>query len=198
MYVFSLNDHLFLPHVGCDVSFTLRAGAGLILTGENGLGKTTLVRRFYQQFDKKNSVSFVTQDALGFFYDRQLETFRDIFLQTCGESINQNLLLEMWRELGLSDKGSRLLSELSGGERQSLKLICGLAKIAEIYILDEPSQFLDPAKKKYLQQLLAGLLLQNKSVLMVEHDFSWSGASWETLELKAIDGKVQESKRWTT
>lgn len=196
MYELHLNDPNFLPHVGCAVSFSLHNGAGLILSGENGLGKTTLMHRFSSQLGAQIPSSLISQSPLGFFYDRKLETFRRLFLETCGARLDLTLFDKLWAEFGLSGKDEHLLSELSGGEQQLLKLICGLSKVADIYLLDEPSHSLDQEKKKILSQLLQDFLKNKKSILMIEHDLNWTGGPWEVVELKVLSGSIQESRRW--
>ncbi len=67
----------------------------------------------------------------------------------------------------LADAESRLLSELSGGERKRLALEVLFESDADALLLDEPDNFLDIAGKEWLEQQLHA---SRKTILLVSHD----------------------------
>lgn len=190
MYEFTLTDPQFLPHSGCEIQFSLKPGHVLCVMGENGIGKTTLVRRFWHEFEHQ-SISYTPQSQLEIFYDRNLAKFRELFLQAGNLHIDVLKFEKLWVDFGLSQKGDRSLSTLSGGEAQCLKLITGLCLRREVFVLDEPSQYLDQNKIQILRRWLDDLLAENKAILLVEHDRSWMSDSWQILELKNLDGLIR-------
>ncbi len=72
-----------------------------------------------------------------------------------------------------------------------LKLLLGLSADRDLYFLDEPSQFLDKARKQTLANFLEELRLSGKSILMVEHDHSWLHPNWRQSELIVSEGVLQ-------
>lgn len=196
MYKFKLNDPKFLPHTGADLEFNLPKGSCLIITGNNGVGKSTLMRRFYETFHRESVL--VDQSALDLFYDRSLRKIKNIFLDARGEEINRELFEELWKNFSLSLKEERLQSTLSGGEGQLLKLILGLTIKSDIYLLDEPSHYLDEKMKEALNDVLASLLNKGKSLILIEHDLSWITFHYEGIKLEDKDEKVKVVKQWNT
>lgn len=75
--------------------------------------------------------------------------------------------LDMMDLLHLKD---REVSVLSGGELQRLAIVTTMLKDADIYILDEPSSFLDIKQRLKLSTFLRSLLNENKSIIVIEHD----------------------------
>ena len=196
MYNFSVSDPHFLPHCGCQLELDTRKGDFITLVGENGVGKSTLARRLYQEHSQ--IMSYVQQEAMDLFYDRSLNQLKRIFLSSRASDISHERFHWMWEEFNFSKKEQRLQSELSGGEGQALKICLGLAIEKEIYLLDEPSQFLDHAIKEKLNLLLEKMLLQKKTLLMIEHDFSWVKFHHTISELIIQDGNLSLGKTWTT
>ena len=72
-------------------------------------------------------------------------------------------------DVGLAEKRDRRLSELSGGELQLVAIARTLATDADLYLIDEPSSYLDIVHRLDVARLLRRLG-ETKSVLVVEHD----------------------------
>jgi ATP-binding cassette, sub-family E, member 1 len=73
--------------------------------------------------------------------------------------------------LGLGSKRSRKLTELSGGELQLLAIARALATEADLYLIDEPSSYLDIVHRLEVARRLRRLG-ESKSVVVVEHDLA--------------------------
>ena len=64
------------------------------------------------------------------------------------------------------------VQKLSGGELQRVALTLCLGKKANIYLIDEPSAYLDSEQRIIACKILKRFVLnQNKSAFIVEHDF---------------------------
>jgi ATP-binding cassette, sub-family E, member 1 len=74
-------------------------------------------------------------------------------------------------EVGLSNRGERRLSELSGGELQLVSIARTLATDADLYLIDEPSSYLDIVHRLEVARILRRLG-ETKSVVVVEHDLA--------------------------
>lgn len=178
MKQFEIHDPLFLPHCGCELQLSLLSGQALVLIGENGIGKSTLLNRLAQMLPSEQRV-VVEQKTSEYFYDRKLATLKALFLEEKFSHFDQTAFTFLWTEFGLNLKEDRWLSQLSGGEAQALKLCLALSKDTEFYLLDEPSQFLDSGRKASLKSFLEGLLKKNKSLLVIEHNREWIPANWK-------------------
>ena len=64
------------------------------------------------------------------------------------------------------------VQHLSGGELQRVALILALGKPADIFLLDEPSAYLDAEQRIITSQVIKRFILNNKKIaFIVEHDF---------------------------
>jgi ABC-type Mn2+/Zn2+ transport system ATPase subunit len=196
MYNLHLNDPLFLPHCGCEIGLSLQSGEMITFVGENGIGKTSLVQRFYQEY--ASQMTLVDQKSLDIFYDRSLKKVKEIFLDARGDRLDKEFFLKSWSLFGLDAKEGRLQSSLSGGEGQALKIALGLAPLSDIYVLDEPSHYLDESMRKNLNTLLQDLISKNKSIIMVEHNYSWVKIPMKVFQLVQYAGTLKIGKTWNT
>ncbi len=78
---------------------------------------------------------------------------------------------EILEEVGLGGRGDRRLTELSGGELQLAAIARTLATDADLYLIDEPSSYLDIVHRLEVARRLRRLG-ETKSVLVVEHDLA--------------------------
>ena len=67
----------------------------------------------------------------------------------------------------LDEAGSRLTTQLSGGERKQIVLDLLFNSDADVLLLDEPDNYLDVPAKQWLENMIKST---NKTVLMVSHD----------------------------
>lgn len=174
----------------------MERGDLIILVGENGVGKSTLLHHFFNQTE--NEISFVEQPPMDSFYDRKLQTIHEIFSTSNRTDIRPDKFYEFWKLFQLDKKSNRYQSMLSGGEGQALKLCLGLCLDREIFFLDEPSQFLDTASRDILNSILGALRAEGRSVLMVEHDLSWVKEKALVYELAVIDHTLRKKSSWNT
>jgi ATP-binding cassette subfamily E protein 1 len=72
-------------------------------------------------------------------------------------------------DVGLSDRADRKLAELSGGQLQLAAIARTLATEADLYLIDEPSSYLDIVHRLRIARVLRRLG-ESKSVVVVEHD----------------------------
>jgi ABC-type multidrug transport system ATPase subunit len=192
MHHFKVIDPDFLPHCGCELSLSLGKGELHVLVGENGIGKSTFLKRI----SYGEPTSLVEQANLDLFYNRSLEKVREIFFST-EDDLDHDLFLKLWSGFGLMEKEMRLLSDLSGGEGQMVKLTLGLARQAEIYLLDEPTQNLDQGKQNFLSEQIEQMRERGASFLIVDHQLEWL-KECRIHELGLKDGQLRELKTWST
>jgi ABC-type Mn2+/Zn2+ transport system ATPase subunit len=157
------------------LSFTLRAGEVLHITGANGSGKSQLARVLLGFQPKKSGSIRFTGD--GFRYLPQTQNRSSHLPYSLGEILKlsgaRNLLVEE-RRLGLS------WNQASGGERQRVLLSRFFCQAGDFLVMDEPFNHLDAAAKEEVRSLLRQALENNPSAaaLLVSHDdhpASWLG-----------------------
>jgi ATP-binding cassette, sub-family E, member 1 len=78
---------------------------------------------------------------------------------------------EALAQVGLTERENRSVNELSGGELQLVALARILATDADLYLIDEPSSYLDIVHRLEVARILRRLG-EKRSVLVVEHDLA--------------------------
>lgn len=189
MYHFKVYDPAFLPHCGCEVEINFDKGRVVSLLGDNGIGKTTLLRTISRGQAPNGIV--VEQKNPDSFFDRSLERLKELYLLAAADTLNRKRFSYLWDGFRLGEKESRMLSSLSGGEGQMLKLCLALSLESELYLLDEPSQNLDSQSKMLLSKTLKELVSENKSILMVEHQLDWAVLPIEIIRLHIVDNVLR-------
>lgn len=102
-------------------------------------------------------------------YDALLEEYsqlNDIF-ESLGGYDYMHIQSEFIETFGLGDKLERVFKELSGGEKQYIRLAVSLFKEADLVILDEPLSFFDRKKTEWLAKFIAD---SKKAFLVISHN----------------------------
>ena len=152
-----------------DISFSIGEAEFVVLCGQSGCGKTTLLRHF-----KKNQIPFGTGSGKLYYRGSDLETMDDresaARIGFVGQNPDTQLVTDkVWHELafGLENLGvpgeqirrrtaeiaqyfgmeswfRRPVSERSGGQKQLLNLASVVIMQPDVLLLDEPTAQLDP------------------------------------------------------
>lgn len=157
----------------CEVSFELKKGQRLAVIGENGIGKSTLLKTLVKQVNQLGGTySYGFQIDTGYFDQQlaQLENDRTVLEDFCDEFPDM-LLSEARSALGCflftQDTVYKKVNQLSGGEKVRLSLAKLLKKRPNLLILDEPTNHMDIVGKESLETMLMNY---EGTVLFVSHD----------------------------
>ncbi|MFH1403329.1 MAG: ribosome biogenesis/translation initiation ATPase RLI [Candidatus Altiarchaeota archaeon] len=149
--------------------FTLRVKAGKISTpevlgilGPNATGKTTYVKM----------LAGVEEPDEGGVDLGLTVSYKPQYIKTSEDPVlNLRLKPEIVGRFRINHLFDRKLSELSGGELQKVAVVDCLSQDADIYMLDEPSAYLDVEERISLAKYLRSFALDNKkSIMVVDHD----------------------------
>lgn len=143
-------EHLSIGYDGRDlvrdVSFELGPGEVVLLAGPNGTGKTTLLKRLASRPDAK-TVLIPTNipKVKGFTVEAFIQTgcYRESDWRGRVSADVAGRMAEAMELLGIQGLRGRDISTLSDGEFQKACLATGLARKADVLLLDEPTAHLD-------------------------------------------------------
>ncbi len=79
---------------------------------------------------------------------------------------------EALEKMGIINLKNKMVSNLSGGERQKVYIAMALCQGSDILLLDEPTTFLDISHQLELLEMARKLCTEGKTVVMVLHDLS--------------------------
>jgi ATP-binding cassette subfamily E protein 1 len=144
----------------------------LAVLGANALGKTTFARilsgeiRASGEIDSVLKISYKPQYIQADFNGTVKE-----MLSSTADIATENYKAEIIRPLQLEKLLERDLQELSGGELQRVVIASCLSHDADLYILDEPSAFLDVEQRLAVAKMLNRMVeVKEKSALAIDHD----------------------------
>ena len=183
-----------------DANFLLERGEVVALAGPNGSVKTTLLEvcagilpltsgsviwrtdgneeRVVRDSDgrrNKPPPMGLTLQSDGMCGEETVEERLLVSLSVSGRSSDGNTVSQMLSEWGLEHRRADRVSQLSGGQRRRLAVLCGLAPAAlsadsRVVLLDEPSEGLDESGRALLAGWLRALARDGHSVLVATHD----------------------------
>ena len=156
-----------------NLSFEIKRGEHVAVIGDNGTGKTTLLKILNSVIDADSgSFSLGSNVKIG-YYDQEhhvLHMEKTIFEEISDDYpdlTNTRIRNILAAFLFTGDDVFKLISDLSGGERGRVSLAKLMLSEANFLILDEPTNHLDIASKEILENALNDY---TGTVLYVSHD----------------------------
>jgi len=150
----------------------------LVMLGENGTGKTTFIRMLAGTLAPDNKeksgipelhVSYKPQKISPKFEG----TVRMLLNKKVRDSINHpQFQTDVTKPLMLDAIIDQEVLNLSGGELQRVALVLCLGQPADVYLIDEPSAYLDSEQRIVAAKVIKRYILHSKkTAFVVEHDF---------------------------
>ncbi|MEV6487028.1 ABC transporter ATP-binding protein [Actinoplanes sp. NPDC051633] len=178
------------------------AGEGVCVTGENGIGKSTLLRCVagLQQPDSGEVRVFggspgstpdfwravvTTVEPPTWYPGLTTREHAELVCRAHGQDPLAAGIDEALDRFGLAGHRDAIPPSLSSGQKQRLTLAIALLRPSSLLILDEPEQRLDRDGRLLVAELLAEYLKTGGSILMASHDDTFalnSGAEITTME----------------
>ena len=177
-----------------DVALTVPAGTGVCVTGENGIGKSTLLRCVagLQSPDDGEIRVFGGDPGGGPDFWRAVVTtvepptwypglttreHAELVCRAHGQDPAEAGIDEALDRFGLAAHTDAIPPSLSSGQKQRLTLALALLRPSSLLILDEPEQRLDTPGRALVAELLADYLKTGGSILMASHDDHFAASS---------------------
>ena len=148
----------------------------IVMMGENGTGKTTFCKMLAgaEKPDGRNSVpqmniSMKPQKIT----PRFTGTVRQLFFKKIkGAFLSPQFQTDVYKPLKLDDFIDQEVQNLSGGELQRVAIVLALGIPADIYLIDEPSAYLDSEQRIIAAKVIKRFIMNSKkTAFVVEHDF---------------------------
>lgn len=175
-----------------DVSFELNRGDYVCIVGENGAGKSSLLKGIlglariqsgrieYGDGISRADVGYLPQqkDYQKNFPATVKEVVMSGFLNKMGlrpyyNKAEKAKAMEILKDFGMADYVKASFGSLSGGQKQRVLLARALCATDKLLLLDEPTTGLDPVATEELYELLKRLNREKKTtILMVSHDLN--------------------------
>lgn len=178
-----------------DISFEIKQGEFVFITGRSGAGKSTIIRLILGELFPTEGEVWIDDCCLNqakrkeiLTLRRQMGTVFQDFRLLNNKTLEENILVALdvvgyrerdWeeklrqvlKEVGLEERARLFPAQLSGGERQRACLARALITDPKIILADEPTGNLDPETSWELMDLLRKINKKGTTVIMATHNF---------------------------
>ncbi|MGQ9538061.1 MAG: ribosome biogenesis/translation initiation ATPase RLI [Candidatus Bathycorpusculaceae bacterium] len=153
----------------------VKKGEIIGILGPNGIGKTTFVKilagiektdngKEFKELEVSYKPQYISAEYEG--------TVQELLMSIAKEKFTSGWYkAEILQPLGLNKILERNIAELSGGELQKTAIAACLSKKAELYLLDEPSAYLDVEERLTMARTIRRVVkARSATAFVVEHD----------------------------
>ena len=177
-----------------DINLLVERGSKIAFVGQNGQGKSTLIKAIMNEFPFDGTIKLGHNVQLGYFAQNQAEyldgekTLLDTMIDAATDANRAKVRDLLGSFLFRGDDVEKKVKVLSGGERNRLALAMLLLKPINVLLMDEPTNHLDIKSKNVLKQALKNY---EGTLLLVSHDRDFlQGMTDKVYEFK--DQKIKE------
>ncbi|HEX7415457.1 MAG TPA: ABC transporter ATP-binding protein [Bacteroidia bacterium] len=206
-----------------NISINLQAPCLIGLIGNNGCGKTTLLKTISGlQKELAGTIHYKEKEistlhnkerskiiSFGFAYNSIIFPISVFELVGMGrypylnnmaslQPTDNQLILEAINRLGIIHLKDKLITAISDGERQKAYIAKAFAQQTPILLLDEPTAFLDyTSKKNFFKTIKENTLKEDKITIISSHDIDFLTRNADYLLMIQDDRKVEFDKTET-
>ena len=169
-------------------TFTLNVEAGafsdseiVVMLGENGTGKTTFIRMIAGLLEPDPEADGTSVDVPEFHVSYKPQkispkfpgSVRQLLHKRIRESyLHPQFVTDVMKPLNIDPLMDQDVLNLSGGELQRVAIALCLGTPADIYLIDEPSAYLDSEQRIICAKVIKRFIMHaKKTAFIVEHDF---------------------------
>ena len=195
------------------VSFTIEQGEFVVILGQSGAGKSTVLNMLGGMDVPTSGKVIVEGQEISKLNDRQLSQYRadqigfifQFYNLLPGLTAYENVALvrdikknalsadQMLEQVGLADQKHKFPAQMSGGQQQRVSIARALAKNPKIILGDEPTGALDSETGKLVIDLLQKLSTEQKhTVILVTHNADIAKCANRIIHMR--NGKIKSIK----
>ncbi len=188
-----------------NITFSVKKGSFLGIIGPNGSGKTTLLKIISNILKPATGAVFINDKAINSMNNKEIAKQMGVVLQhqgiypftayevvlmgriphlTCfqNETIGDfKIVQSMMQITGIWKFKNKLITELSGGEKQKVIIARALAQEPGVLLLDEPTTHLDIHHQIAILDILKDLSREGITIVSVFHDLNMAAKYCDSL-----------------
>lgn len=152
----------------------------VVMLGENGTGKTTFIRMLAGLMKPDDESLEIPELNVSYKPQKISPRFEGTVRQLLYAKIRDawlhpQFMTDVTKPMNIDSLLDQEVKYLSGGELQRVALVMALGKPADIYLIDEPSAYLDSEQRIITAKMIKRYILHSKkTAFIVEHDFIMS------------------------
>jgi phospholipid/cholesterol/gamma-HCH transport system ATP-binding protein len=203
-------------HVLCDVSFKINQGETVIILGESGSGKSTILKLMLGLIKPDSGRIIIEGKDITDMTERELVSVRGDIGMVFQEgalfdslTVRDNVGYRLYEEgrmpedqieneiqkhlgfVGLKDSIDKMPAELSGGMKRRVGIARALVGSPKVILYDEPTAGLDPITKRTIVELMIKLRdLEGVTSVFVTHDLHAASIIANEYASAADDGQI--------
>ena len=195
-----------------DVNLKIEKGEFIAIVGPSGSGKSTLLHLLGGVDNPTSGKIFIDGNDISKYSSKELALFRrrkvgliyqfynlipnltvrhniELPLKLDKRKINEDVLLDIVRKLGIENKLDSFPSELSGGQQQRVAIARSLIYSPSLVLADEPTGNLDRENSREIIEILKYFNRTLKqTIIVITHDESIALEAGRVITI--VDGKV--------
>lgn len=179
-----------------DVNLQIFNGEFVSIFGKNGSGKTSLIKTLHgivkysgeiflkgksiKRISKRKiaqQISYIAQTQNEFDGVKVLDfLLMSRFPHNSFLKINKSddiaLVMKLLKRFKVEGLANKFMEDLSGGQKQIISIICGIAQGSDILLVDEPTNHLDPKIVLQVFEIFKKLKQEGKTIILISHSIN--------------------------
>ncbi len=171
LFVLANNFQIKYNHksIFAPVSFEIKKGDRVAIIGENGIGKSSILKLLFgNQIDYQGDIK-IAKDLKISYVSQSTETLKGNLKEFAIQNkIEESIFKAMLSKMGFSkSEFDKKIEEMSEGQKKKVLVAKSISESANFYIWDEPLNYIDILTRIQIEEVI----LKNKpTMIFVEHD----------------------------